>query len=82
MIKPNLCVVDATEIITTNGPMGPGEIIKPLKVVAGVDRVAIDTYCASLLGLEARDILIIPKAYEHKIGEMDLKKVNIKEVSI
>jgi len=82
VIKPTLCIADATEIITTNGPMGPGEVIKPRKVIAGVDRVALDTYCASLLGLQAKDILMIPKAYEHRLGEMDLKKVSIKEVSL
>ena len=82
VIKPTLCVVDATEIITTNGPMGPGEVIKPRKVIAGVDRVAIDTYCTGLLGLQAKDILIIPRAYEHRLGEMNLKKVSIKEISL
>jgi len=81
-IKPNLCIVDATEVITTNGPMGPGEIIKPQKVVAGVDRIAIDTYCAGILGLPARDVLMISKGYAHKLGEMDLSKVKIQEAAI
>ncbi len=82
VIKPNLCIVDATEIIKTNGPMGPGEVIKPQKVIAGVDRVAIDTYCAGLLGLSAKDILMIPKAYSHKLGEMDLSKVKIRDAAV
>ena len=79
IVTPTLCIVDATEFITTNGPFGPGEIIKPQKVVAGVDRVAIDSYCCTLWGLEAKDILQINKAYTHKLGEMDLTKVNMKE---
>ncbi len=82
VIKPALCVVDATEFITTNGPFGPGEIIKPLKVVAGVDRVAIDAYCASLWGLDAKDIVMIQKGFEHKLGQIDLSKVRIKEIEI
>jgi uncharacterized protein (DUF362 family) len=81
-IKPTLCIADATEVIATNGPMGPGEMIKPQKVVAGVDRVAIDTYCAGLLGLPAKDILMISKAHSHKLGEMDLSKVKIQEASV
>jgi len=79
IIKPNLCVVDATEMITTNGPFGPGELVKPQKVVAGVDRVAIDSYCCTLWGLQAKDIIMINRAYENGIGEVDLKKVKIKE---
>lgn len=81
-VKPDLCIVDATEFITTNGPFGPGKIIKPMKVVAGTDRVAIDAYCCTLWGLEAKDIIMIDKAYEHKLGEMDLKKVTVKEFTV
>ena len=81
-VKPDLCVVDATEFITTNGPFGPGEIIKPMKVVAGVDRVAVDSYCATLLSLKGEDIFHIKKAYEYKLGEIDLNKINVKELEI
>lgn len=82
IIKPDLCIVDATEFITTNGPFGPGQLLKPQKVVAGTDRVAIDSYCCTLWGLEARDIIMINKAYEQGLGEMDLSKVNISEVEM
>ena len=80
VVKPTLCVVDATEFITTNGPFGPGKLLKPQKVVVGKDRVAIDAYCATLWGLEARDIIMINKAYEHKLGQIDLQKVKIQEI--
>ncbi len=82
VIKPTLCVVDATEFITTNGPFGPGKLIKPQKVVAGVDRVAVDAYCSTLWGLEPGDIIMINKAYEHGLGEIDLQNVAIQEVKI
>lgn len=80
-IKPVLSVVDATEIITTNGPFGPGELARPRKVVAGVDRIAVDSYCASLRGLKGEDILMIRKGHEHGLGEIDLNKVRIQEVA-
>ncbi|HZX11372.1 MAG TPA: DUF362 domain-containing protein, partial [Acidobacteriota bacterium] len=82
IIQPDLCIVDATEFITTNGPFGPGEIIKPKKVIAGTDRVAVDSYCCSLWGLEGKDILQITKAFNHGLGEIDLNQVKIKEVSV
>jgi len=80
ILKPALCVVDATEFITTNGPFGPGKLIKPRKVIAGVDRVAIDAYCAKLWSLEPEDIIMIKRGFEHGLGEIDLKKVKIKEI--
>jgi len=78
-VKPALNVVDATEFITTNGPFGPGELIKPQKVVAGVDRVAVDAYCAGLWGLKPEDIVQIKRASEQGLGRMDLSKVVVKE---
>lgn len=82
VISPDLCIVDATEFITTNGPFGPGELIEPLKVVAGTDRVAIDAYCSTLWGLKGSDIIHIGKAYEHKLGEMQLDRVRIEELEV
>ncbi|MGD2246677.1 MAG: DUF362 domain-containing protein [Candidatus Aminicenantes bacterium] len=82
VVALNLCIVDATEFITTNGPFGPGKLIKPQKVVAGVDRVAVDAYCSTLWGLEPGDIIMINKGYEHGLGEIDLQKVAVQEVKI
>jgi uncharacterized protein (DUF362 family) len=82
IVKPALNLVDATEFITTNGPFGPGEIIKPRKVVAGVDRVAVDAYCSTLWGLKGEDIVMIKRGQEHGLGRYDLTKVRIKEISV
>lgn len=80
IFTPDLCIVDGTELITTNGPFGPGELVKPLKIIAGVDRVAVDGYSCTLWGLEGKDIIMIQRGYEHGLGEIDLTKVKIKEV--
>lgn len=80
VVTPDLCIVDATQLITTNGPFGPGELIKPDKVIAGTDRVAIDTYCCSLWGLDPAQIFTIQSAAKHNLGTTDLKKLKIKEV--
>lgn len=82
VITPTLNVVDATEFISTNGPIGPGKIIKPLRIVAGVDRIANDAYCIALLNRRIDHVLKIRKGYEHGLGEMDLSKVKIKEVTL
>jgi len=82
VIQPTLCVVDATEFITTNGPFGPGKLARPGKVVAGVDRVAVDAYCASLWGLKAEEIAMIRLGAAQGLGEMDLEKKKIVEVEV
>ena len=82
IIYPDLCIADSTEFVTTNGPMGPGKLKRPLKVIAGTDRVAIESYCASFFGLKPENVIAIQKAYEHGLGEMDLKKLKIIEKEI
>ncbi len=82
VIRPTLCVVDATEFITTNGPFGPGELAKPQKVIAGVDRVAIDAYCTTLWGMTGEDIYAIKFGAEQGLGEIDLDKVMVKEITV
>ena len=78
--QPNLCVVDATEFVTTNGPSGPGEIKRAHKVIAGTNCVSVDAYCSTVLGLVPHDVLMIQYAHEHGLGETDVKKFAIKEV--
>ena len=78
--KPALCIVDATEFITTNGPAGPGNIVKAQKIVAGTNCLSVDAYSATLLGLNPADVLMIQYAQNHGLGESDLKKLTIKEV--
>jgi uncharacterized protein (DUF362 family) len=75
--KPDLIVADATEMIVTNGPGGPGEIRKFDKIVAGTSPVCVDTYCTQLLGFSNDDVLSNTKGFEAGLGEMDLQKIKI-----
>lgn len=65
---PALCVGDATEVIVTNGPSGPGKLLTPHVVVAGTDPVATDAFGATLLGLDPRKILMLQSASKIGIG--------------
>lgn len=80
--KPDLCIVDSTIYITTNGPFGPGEIRQDDKVMAGTDPVAIDALFAKIFGHERGIVLSTEYAAKHGIGEADLAKVTIEEKSI
>jgi uncharacterized protein (DUF362 family) len=60
-------IIDAegVDLIITNGPMGQEKLKKPLKVIAGTDRVPIEAYCASFFGLKPQDVMAIRKAHEY-----------------
>ncbi|MFO7613708.1 MAG: DUF362 domain-containing protein [Bacteroidales bacterium] len=72
---PDLCVVDAIECALNNGPAGPGETIRPNKIVAGIDPLALDVYTASLIGFELEDVLTFDRAYQLGLGKIDASKL-------
>lgn len=75
--KPDLTIIDASEVLMTNGPNGPGEILRPGKIVAGTDMVAADSLAATIIGHGYGEILSITKAWETGLGEMDFNKYDI-----
>jgi uncharacterized protein (DUF362 family) len=76
--KPDLCVADVTEVLISNGPAGPGDLLKLQKVVAGTDPVSVDAYCANLIGLDPNNILMIQLASLDGIGKADINSLIIK----
>ncbi|UFS69843.1 DUF362 domain-containing protein [Geomonas sp. RF6] len=82
VLKSHLVVVDATRILTDNGPQG-GNLadVKILnKVLASTDIVAIDAYATTLFGLKPEDIAVTVAAHRRGLGEIDLKKVRLMQV--
>jgi uncharacterized protein (DUF362 family) len=75
--SPDLCVADVTEILTTNGPSGPGRLKSPMQVVAGTNSVAVDMYCVSHLDLNPEELLVIRRAQDHGLGPKTLREVTI-----
>ena len=86
--KPDLVVVDAIRILTTNGPKGPGKTEDPVEVVASTDIVAVDAYAASYFKnpktgkpYRPEEVRFVKYGYDHGLGEIDLSKVRVKKVS-
>lgn len=79
--KPKLCISDATVFITEKGPYGPGKLGKADMVVASPNRVILDAFCSRLLGHKPQKILMIRNAFQHGLGEIDLQKMRIKELT-
>jgi len=86
--KPDLVVMDAIKILTTNGPKGPGKVESPGEVIASTDIVAVDAYGAGFFKnprtgkpFRPEEIRFIKHAYDLGLGEIDLNKVRLKKVS-
>jgi len=80
--QPDLCILDAGEILTTNGPFGPGKLANPQAVVASADMVAIDAYGVRYLDLEPAAIPMIALAEKHGLGNADLARIGVREIAI
>ena len=87
ILKPNLVVIDATRILSTGGPAGPGKVIPLNLVIASPDMVAAD---AEMLALgtwygrkfEPTQVRHINLAAERGLGRLDLDKLNIKDIKV
>ena len=80
-IRPDLVVMDATTILLTNGPSGPGETRRVNEVIASTDPVAVDAYGASLLKKEVRDVPFITQAFKQRVGEMRLNLLAVERAN-
>ena len=80
VIRPHLCVVDATRILAENGPGGPGRTLRPKKVYAGRDMAALDALCCPLLDLKPADVPHIMHLEATGQGRADLSRMRIVRV--
>jgi uncharacterized protein (DUF362 family) len=74
--------MDATRILMTNGPSGPGETKLVNEVIASTDQVAIDAYGISLLGKDVRDAAFISQAFKQRVGEMRLNLLTVERANV
>jgi uncharacterized protein (DUF362 family) len=76
--RPQLTVLDATRVLTRNGPQGGplGDVRKMDTVVASADQVAVDAYGATLFGMKGDDLGYVREASERGLGEKNLSKVS------
>jgi uncharacterized protein (DUF362 family) len=86
--KPDLVVVDAIRILTTNGPKGPGKTEDIGEVIASTDIVAPDAYCATFFRhpktgkpFKPEEIRFVKNAYDLGLGQINLSKLRVKKVS-
>ena len=80
--KPDLNVIDAYYVMKKNGPRGvsKADVLTMKSQIISSDIVAADAAAAKLFGLDPEKIDYMKIAYEMKLGEIDLSKLNINRI--
>ncbi len=83
-IKPTLTIVDATRVLMSNGPSGGStdDVKRFNTLFAGTDQVALDAFAAErIMNLSPSSLNFLTLSAERDIGELNYKKLNIKEIT-
>ncbi|MBU0468100.1 MAG: DUF362 domain-containing protein [Candidatus Omnitrophica bacterium] len=83
-INPDLTIIDATRVLTKNGPSGGNlkDVIKLDTVIASTDPTLADTYACKLMKKDPMSVPYLKEAAARKFGNSNLEKSDIKELSI
>lgn len=86
-VKAHLALIDATRVLTTNGPGGPGKVERPRTVIASRDMVAADAMAVSMFRwydkqVEPRQVKHIRIAAERGFGRMDVENLRVAKVAV
>ena len=86
-VKPHLAVIDATRVLTTGGPGGPGKVITPGEIIASADPVAADATAVAAYEwygrkVQPRQVGHIRLAHERGLGRMDIDKLVTQRVTV
>ena len=87
VLKPQLTVIDVSRLLSSGGPGGPGKVITMNKIVASTDMVAADAATVQLgtwygRKFQARQVKHIRMAHERGLGNMDIDRQVVKEISV
>ncbi|MGE0086239.1 MAG: DUF362 domain-containing protein [Desulfococcaceae bacterium] len=87
LLKPDLVVVDASRVLSTGGPGGPGKVLNMRTVLASSDMVAADAHTVSMFEwygkrFEPRQVKHIRLAHERGLGRMDTENLQIRTAEV
>jgi uncharacterized protein (DUF362 family) len=86
-LKADLAVIDASRVLSTGGPQGPGKVIRENTVIASADMVAADAMTVSMFEWYGRrfkpsQVNHIRLAHQRGLGRMDIENLNIRRMSV
>jgi uncharacterized protein (DUF362 family) len=85
LIRPDLTIVDASRVLLTGGPTGPGKIALDMRMFASRDMVAVDSavvgrYPFGDRSIRPHDIPHLRSAAELGVGVDDLDRITLTRV--
>ncbi len=86
-LKPDLTIIDASSVLTTGGPGGPGKVIQTDTIIASKDMVAADAYTVAAFEWYGKkfkpdQVRHIRLAHERGLGRSDIENLTVKTISI
>ncbi len=87
VLKADLTVIDGTRVLSTNGPHGPGKVLKKDTIIASKDMVAADAYAVAAFEwygkrFKPRQVRHILEAHKRGLGRMDVENLNVKAIDL
>lgn len=87
VLKADLTVIDATHVLMTGGPRGPGGVLNGRKVIASRDMVAADALTVAEFPwygrrYQARQVGHIRQAHERGLGRMDFENLRVSRLEL
>ena len=85
VLRADLSVIDATHVLSTNGPRGPGKVLDENKVIASRDMVAADAVAVAEFTwygkkFQPRQVAHIRHAHERGLGRMDIENLRVERL--
>lgn len=86
-VRPGLNIIDASRVLLNGGPTGPGPVTRDNRIFASTDILALDSivtarYAFGGKTLTAREVPHLRAAYDNGVGEIDIKKIDLKKVKV
>ena len=87
LLTPALVVVDGSRVLSTNGPGGPGRVLKKDTIIASADMVAADAQAVAMFEwygrkLAPRNVKHIRLAHERGLGRMDVENLTRRQIQL
>jgi uncharacterized protein (DUF362 family) len=87
LLKPDLVVVDGSRVLSTNGPGGPGRVLRKDTIIASADMVAADAQTVAMFEwygqkLAPHNVKHIRIAHERGLGRMDVENLKVKQTRL
>jgi uncharacterized protein (DUF362 family) len=87
LLTPHLVVIDASRVLSTGGPGGPGKVLTPKTIIASADMVAADAYTVSAFkwygsSYSPDQVKHIRLAHQRGLGRMDIENIKIAKASV